>query len=795
MPFDRYLQDVPESENTPGPSSFSGAAYSGYPAVAAPNGLQWRIPQFLAGGPPTLAAGGGVEALFPDRSAWFNNNGFSAQPVFPLADFLSDESRAYAPPQTFPLPSPIVQQPPPHPAAMADATHQPSLDSLPVYSTSGFDLLSLLSQIATRPFPSIVLGPVDMSCAFTVVDVRRHDAPIVYASPSFLALTGYTEAEVLGRNCRFLQAPPGQTNIPRTEASVYLKKCLSKDMECQTHMTNYKKDGTPFMNLLSVIPVRSPNSEVIEHHVGFQVDLHAQPDSILQKMNDGSLVVNYSRDRHNSRSSDGTHSAPMSADLRQLLANPAFTNSIPLAPETIHPPPPQASTSSALFSQLILSSASDFVHVLSLKGVFLYAAPAVRDVLGYDPADLIGRAIGDFCHPADVVPLMRELKDSSTTTTSPFLSSSFSAEHTTSRIALPAPKNVDMLFRMRVPGDETRFVWVECRGRLHVENGKGRKAVVLSGRVRSVPTISWGDVASAGTRTDGDCWGMLSARQGTVLSAGPGVRDVLGWSAEKMVGTNMADLVCDDAQRRQFTCALSAQAGEVQCIMDTKSGTSIDVRVRFFASREAGEEVTPPVVYHLCRAVSASSTPATPKPSLLRNPDGDVLQELDTARGTSWQYEMQQVRFTNERLKQQLAVRENRARGVERLKRTTQPPEDPVTGTSANTTPTTQQPAYAPLSVQGLGYPDLGQTYGDMQGFGGQAPVQYAEDSSEYGFGAEIRRASYGDEVHAYDGQSTHVQESAPPRRHSVWGVGVGAPRTGAKRGWDEMAMTGGAMT
>ena len=29
--------------------------------------------------------------------------------------------------------------------------------------------------------------------------------PIVYASPQFCAMTGYSLKEVLGRNCRFLQ--------------------------------------------------------------------------------------------------------------------------------------------------------------------------------------------------------------------------------------------------------------------------------------------------------------------------------------------------------------------------------------------------------------------------------------------------------------------------------------------------------------------------------------------------------------------------------------------------------------
>lgn len=41
--------------------------------------------------------------------------------------------------------------------------------------------------------------------AFTISDPSQPDNPIVYASQKFYDMTGYTEHEVLGRNCRFLQ--------------------------------------------------------------------------------------------------------------------------------------------------------------------------------------------------------------------------------------------------------------------------------------------------------------------------------------------------------------------------------------------------------------------------------------------------------------------------------------------------------------------------------------------------------------------------------------------------------------
>lgn len=43
--------------------------------------------------------------------------------------------------------------------------------------------------------------------SFCVTDPQLPDNPIVYASDSFIELTGYERSQVLGRNCRFLQGP------------------------------------------------------------------------------------------------------------------------------------------------------------------------------------------------------------------------------------------------------------------------------------------------------------------------------------------------------------------------------------------------------------------------------------------------------------------------------------------------------------------------------------------------------------------------------------------------------------
>ena len=159
---------------------------------------------------------------------------------------------------------------------------------LNAYSQSGFDLLGVLMRVATRPKPQINIGAVDMSCAFVVCDATKHDVPIVYCSEMFERLTGYTRHEILGRNCRFLQAPDGKVQIGLKRKYVddqavwHLKNMILHKQEAQISLINYRKSGQPFMNLLTMIPI-TWDSENIKYFVGFQVDLVEQPTSITNK--------------------------------------------------------------------------------------------------------------------------------------------------------------------------------------------------------------------------------------------------------------------------------------------------------------------------------------------------------------------------------------------------------------------------------------------------------------------------------------------------------------------------------
>ena len=134
--------------------------------------------------------------------------------------------------------------------------------------------------MAGRPDPQVDIGPVDDSCPLVVCANQMPDQPIIYASPAFLELTGYKQSEVLGQNCRFLQAPGGKVKAKSVRKHVNkdtiktIRKAVERGKELQIEVPNFRKDGSRFTNFLSVIPIQWDTDE-FALSVGFQCDLEA----------------------------------------------------------------------------------------------------------------------------------------------------------------------------------------------------------------------------------------------------------------------------------------------------------------------------------------------------------------------------------------------------------------------------------------------------------------------------------------------------------------------------------------
>jgi diguanylate cyclase (GGDEF)-like protein/PAS domain S-box-containing protein len=100
-----------------------------------------------------------------------------------------------------------------------------------------------------------------------IADASVPDLPIVYINPAFEKMTGYTIAEVRGRNCRFLQAEDTQQ-----AGLAPLREAIRNRRETVTVLRNFKKDGTPFWNELHLSPI-ADNSGRVTHFVGIQNDV------------------------------------------------------------------------------------------------------------------------------------------------------------------------------------------------------------------------------------------------------------------------------------------------------------------------------------------------------------------------------------------------------------------------------------------------------------------------------------------------------------------------------------------
>ena len=105
------------------------------------------------------------------------------------------------------------------------------------------------------------------SNGIVIADPRLPDAPIIYANPAFLALSGYPEDEVVGYNCRFLQ---GSGTDPATVDA--LRAAIRAQRPIQVMILNHKKNGTPFWNEVTVSPVRDAAGQ-LTHFVGIQTDI------------------------------------------------------------------------------------------------------------------------------------------------------------------------------------------------------------------------------------------------------------------------------------------------------------------------------------------------------------------------------------------------------------------------------------------------------------------------------------------------------------------------------------------
>ena len=98
----------------------------------------------------------------------------------------------------------------------------------------------------------------------------EQDNILIYVNAAFERMTGYSSEEVLYQDCRFLQA--GDRDQP---SLARIREALRNNTSCREIMRNYRKDGTPFWNELSVSTVTNAD-DGLTYFIGVQKDVTAQ---------------------------------------------------------------------------------------------------------------------------------------------------------------------------------------------------------------------------------------------------------------------------------------------------------------------------------------------------------------------------------------------------------------------------------------------------------------------------------------------------------------------------------------
>ncbi|KAJ7107050.1 hypothetical protein C8R44DRAFT_885719 [Mycena epipterygia] len=102
---------------------------------------------------------------------------------------------------------------------------------------------------------------------FVLTNPRLPDHPIVLVSDGFVDVTGYPKAQIIGRNCRFLQGP----GTP-PESVQRIRDGLNSGKGCTELLLNYRRNGEPFYCLLCIIPVHDSSGTIV-YFIGGQTNV------------------------------------------------------------------------------------------------------------------------------------------------------------------------------------------------------------------------------------------------------------------------------------------------------------------------------------------------------------------------------------------------------------------------------------------------------------------------------------------------------------------------------------------
>lgn len=140
-----------------------------------------------------------------------------------------------------------------------------------------------------------------------VTDPSQADNPIIFCNEAFRKLTGYSDEEIIGRNCRFLQGPETDR-----ETVAKIRDSIAAGRDVAVDILNYRKDGSTFWNAVFISPVRDEADKIIYFFA-------SQLDFTTVKSREADLAAA----RHQAEAEVAKHTANLRAalDARTLLVH------------------------------------------------------------------------------------------------------------------------------------------------------------------------------------------------------------------------------------------------------------------------------------------------------------------------------------------------------------------------------------------------------------------------------------------------------------------------------------------
>jgi PAS domain S-box-containing protein len=445
------------------------------------------------------------------------------------------------------------------------------------------------------------------------------------------------------------------------------------------------------------------------------VDLVEQPNSIFQSMKDGTYTVNYKNSviptgiNIIQQSGNNIHEGGSVEEwTRPISPKPAMYNIQPPQQSTssenknnhtqpqhiqkqLESEPPmdvetlikEASTDEGKFRrtlhELLLDQSTDFIHVLTIKGIFLYCSNSTQHILEYEPSELVGKSLKAICHPSDITTVMRELKQSSNDSTEP----------------------VNLIYRVK--RKNSGYMWIECCGKLRNEDGRGRKYVVLSGRERPVYQLPKNALVMANKAhdkhisnaelmvpgiEDHEFWGKLS-EDGLLLYVSWTCANILGSPPNEIIGTSLYQLMRSNRTTDLTRALAEVKEGKIVYLKHAllnNAGMEVMVATTFYPDGKSQLEQQHSFVLMQTKVIDESTLTDADEEPVFVSMDLDVkkkgradlslpgidsngqmtpashrlnrvermVEELDIGRDANWQYELHQLRISNKKLRDEL---------------------------------------------------------------------------------------------------------------------------------------------